>query len=126
MHELSITQNLLDLALRHADGKTVTDLHLVIGQLSSFMDDSVQFYWDIIAKGTPAEGARLHFRRIAAELKCRDCGQQFDLEGDSFACPTCNSMNVEVVGGDAFLLESIEVETESTKEAQFERDDTGS
>ena len=58
MHELTVTESLLELALRHAktnDTKRINDLYLVIGQLSSIVDDSVQFYWDIIAKNTLAE-----------------------------------------------------------------------
>jgi hydrogenase nickel incorporation protein HypA/HybF len=113
MHELSVTQSLLDIALRHADGKRITDLHLVIGQLSSIVDDSIQFYWDMIAKDTQAEGARLHFKRVPAEMQCRDCGERFTLGKDDFACPKCGGINVQVVAGEEFLLESIEVETEA-------------
>ena len=64
MHELSITESILDITLRHArqaGAGRVTNLYLVIGQLASIVDDSVQFYWDIVAKGTLAEGAHLHF-----------------------------------------------------------------
>jgi hydrogenase nickel incorporation protein HypA/HybF len=73
MHELTITESLLEIVLRHADkagAHRVRDLFLVIGQLSSIVDDSVQFYWDIISDGTIAEGAKLHFNRIATEIEC--------------------------------------------------------
>ena len=75
MHELAVTENLLALALKHASlvssaadaaaapTPRISSLHIVIGQLSSIIDDSVQFYWDIIAKDTPAQSARLHFQR---------------------------------------------------------------
>ncbi|HEX2994458.1 MAG TPA: hydrogenase maturation nickel metallochaperone HypA, partial [Anaerolineales bacterium] len=73
MHELAVTQSILDLALKHADqaaAKRVTDIHIVMGELSSNVDDSIQFYWEIIAKGTLAEGAQLHFQRVPAEFEC--------------------------------------------------------
>ena len=76
MHELPVTDNLLEITLRHAKSaraKRVTDLYLVVGQLSSIIDDSIQFYWDIIAKDSIAEGAALHFRRIPVQLECRNC-----------------------------------------------------
>jgi hydrogenase nickel incorporation protein HypA/HybF len=112
MHELSVTQSLLDITLRHADGKRVTDIYLVMGQLSSFVDESVQFYWDMMSEGTLAEKARLHFQRIPAEMRCQDCDERFGIGREDFTCPKCGSAKVEVVAGDEFLIESIEVEAE--------------
>ena len=70
MHELPVTESILENTLRHARGAKavgVTDVYLVIGQLSSIIDDSVQFYWDMISEGTIAEGASLHFKRILSD-----------------------------------------------------------
>ena len=77
MHELAVTQSILDISLRHASeagAKRITDINLVVGQFSSIVDDSVQFYWDIIAKETIAYGATLHFNRIPGEMTCGSCG----------------------------------------------------
>ena len=114
MHELPVTQSILDIALRHAQeakATRVTDLHLVIGKLSYVMDDSVQFYWDIIAKDTIAEGAQLHFRRVPTEFLCLDCSRRYAPDGEILACPNCQSVRVKIVAGDEFRLESIDVET---------------
>ncbi len=114
MHELAVAENILEIALRHgerAGARKITDLHLVIGELSSIIDDSIQFYWDIIAKGTLAEGARLHFKRIGAQLKCKNCGHQYPLSGDDFSCTACKSYQVEFISGNEFYFEAIEVET---------------
>ena len=113
MHELAVTENLLEIALRHGEaaGATrVTDLYLRIGWLSSFVDDSVQFYWDIISKGTICEGAILHFERIPAQLKCLDCGTAYTLNGETQPCPHCGSLRVKVLQGDEFKLDSIAVD----------------
>ena len=59
----------------------ITDIRLVIGQLSTVVDDSVQFYWDILSAGTAAEGGTLHFQRVPARLVCRDCGEAYSLPG---------------------------------------------
>lgn len=112
MHELSVTESLLELAIRHAQSaraKRITDLHLVIGQLSSIVDDSVQFYWDIVSKDTIAEGARLHFERVPARLLCLECGQEYS-PGEALTCPACSGSRVRVVAGEEFRLDSIEVE----------------
>lgn len=113
MHELSVTESILEIALRHAQNagaKKVVNLYLVIGQLSSIIDDSVQFYWDFVSKDTPAQGARLHFRRIPAEFRCLDCGEDYILVKGELGCPTCASANVKVLAGEEFYLEAIEVE----------------
>ena len=119
MHELSITQNILEIALRYghqAEAKKITDLYLVIGQLSSVIDESVQFYWDMIAKDSIAEGARLHFKRIPALLECQECKNSYTLNGKQLAgCPYCESIKVKVVEGKEFQLESIEIEKEENK-----------
>lgn len=120
MHELAITENILNIAVDHAqqaDAARVTDLYLVIGQLSSIVDDSVQFYWDIISKGTLCAGAQLHFERIPATLRCRDCQQTYILARELTACPHCDSVRVEVLTGEEFRLDSIEIESE--KEAEM-------
>ena len=114
MHELSITQQILAIAVKHgekAQAQKITDLHLVIGQLSSVIDDSVQFYWDMIAEDTLCQGAKLHFERIPAVLECRDCCEQYALDDGSLtSCPQCDSISVNVIRGKEFRLDSIEIE----------------
>ncbi len=114
MHELSITQSILEIAVRHgqqANASRITHLHLVIGQLSSVVDESVQFYWDMIAEGTLARGAQLHFQRIPARLECLECGQVYTLDSRELeGCPACESVKVKVIAGNEFRLESIEIE----------------
>jgi hydrogenase nickel incorporation protein HypA/HybF len=113
MHELAITENILAIAQKHAKGQRITALHLVIGQMASIVDDSVQFYWDTISQGTSAEGAKLHFRRIPTEFKCRDCEVCFTPIKDNYTCPNCGSLRLIIVAGEEFFLESIEVITEN-------------
>lgn len=114
MHELAVTESILEIAIRHATkakaGK-ITDLYLVIGQLSSIVDDSVGFYWDLIAKDTIAEGAQLHFRRLPTELKCKGCEGIFHPKAGDFTCPKCGGMEVKILSGDEFYMEAIEVDS---------------
>jgi len=112
MHELPITENILKIACEHAQeggAKQVTDIYLVIGDLSSIVDDSVQFYWDFISKDSICEHAVLHFRRIPAVMECESCHHQFELNGDLTPCPVCNSIQIHLISGDEFYIESIDV-----------------
>lgn len=113
MHELAVTQNILEIALKHGSlsrASRITDLYIVIGQLSSIIDDSVQFFWDLVAKETIAEGARLHFIRLPVKLQCKECNYEFELPNDQYVCPKCQQGKIKIVSGDEFYLESIEIE----------------
>ena len=113
MHELPVTENILEIATRHAreaGAKRISSIHLVIGQLSTIVDDSVQFYWDIVSKGTSAEGALLHFKRIPTETECLACQQRYAPSGDDMACPVCGSTQIKIVAGEEFYMEAIEIE----------------
>lgn len=118
MHELAVTENILDIATRHAvqaNASRVTDINITIGRLSSIVDDSVQFYWDIVSKDTICQGATLHFLRIPARLQCLDCGHEYILESELTPCPSCGGVRVNTLSGNEFWLESLEIERESDK-----------
>jgi len=113
MHEYAITESLLktasDYASRNA-AKRVLCLNLVIGELSGIIDESVQFYWDMISEDSICEHAKLIFEKMPAKFRCLDCQLEFEMDGELNPCPACQSINIKVVTGDEFLLKSIEIE----------------
>lgn len=116
MHELAVTESILEIANRHAaeaGAIKITNIYITLGRLSTIVDDSVQFYWDIISKSTLCEGARLHFKRVPARMHCNDCSQDFEMEDELAPCPKCGSINLTLISGDEFFLESIEIEKET-------------
>jgi hydrogenase nickel incorporation protein HypA/HybF len=123
MHELGVTQRILEIALAHAQGRRITDIYLVIGEMSSMVDDSVQFYWEIIAQDSPAQDAVLHFERVQAEFQCEDCQAVYLLRESDLICPRCGSSHVRLVRGDEFYLAAIDVDEE--KEGQYADENTG-
>lgn len=113
MHEMAITQEVLKLTLdeaHKADAQTVKQINLVIGDLSSIIDDSVQFYFDFLSQETIARGAKLIFRRIPLQVRCRRCMYVFTPKTDLWQCPKCQQHDVDIVSGKEFYLDSIEVE----------------
>lgn len=115
MHELSVTESILSIALKHArqaSATRVTDIHVVLGQLSTVVDNSIQFYWDVISQDTICKGAQLHFQRIPARLGCQDCGHEFNLQDSLSPCPQCGSFHLNILSGEEFWLDSIEIEKE--------------
>ena len=120
MHELALTQSVLAISLQHAQAHgaaQITAVRLVIGRYASLLDDSIQFYWDLISAETIAAGARLHFRRVPVELECRKCGWRYAPGPATFDCPNCASASVRIVQGEEFYVESIEIETTPGQEA---------
>ncbi len=116
MHELPITQNILKIALRYGlenNATQITDLYLVIGQLSSVIDESIQFYWPIVGKDTIAAEATLHFKRIPAQLECQECQTAYTIpDGELTTCPECDSSHINILAGKEFQLESIGIEND--------------
>jgi hydrogenase nickel incorporation protein HypA/HybF len=114
MHELAITESILEIALRSARNTQATKIsriNLVIGEYSSIVDNSVQFYWDFVAQGTLAEGALLTFERTPATFHCLSCEQNYSPTEHSYHCPVCNSSSVQLVTGREFYVASIDVDT---------------
>ena len=115
MHELAVTESVLKIAIEHAEqagAERITSVTLVIGDMSSFVDDSIQFYFDLLTPGTLAEGAQLHFKRIAIQFRCRSCGEEFELQGRDWTCPKCSALGGTVIAGKEFYIESIIVKSE--------------
>jgi len=112
MHEMAITQTMLDMAVnkaREAGATAITQINLVIGDMSSVIDESVQFSFNFVCKGTLAEGARLNFKRIPIVVRCRSCGWEFTPAAANWKCPKCGEAGIEVIAGQEFYMESIEV-----------------
>lgn len=110
MHEFTLTQNLLDTALKNAQSKRIVHVNLLIGPFSEEREESIQFYWRDLAKGTPGEGAKLHFRHMKFDAKCLACGGSLSLENNGSICAYCQSDRSHPLNEDEVRLESIELE----------------
>jgi len=113
MHEMAITRSMLDLVLEETAksgyGK-VTEVNVVLGEMSGVVDSCVEFYFDFMSRDTPAEGARLNFRKMENQARCRKCGNIFKPRDIFWECDKCGSMEIEVTAGNELYIESIEVE----------------
>jgi len=113
MHELSITESILSIALEQAkvaQASKISKINLTIGELSGIVDECVQFYFDIISKDTIAAEASLSFYRPPTKLRCRSCATTFLPNNLDWACPNCHEVKIEIISGRECHVESIEVE----------------
>jgi hydrogenase nickel incorporation protein HypA/HybF len=109
MHELSVSSAVLDTVLKHADGRRVTVVSLRIGHLRQVVPDSLAFYFELVARETLCEGARLEQELVPALLRCEGCEREWDPEDAWFRCTGCGGPG-EVIAGNELEVESIEVE----------------
>jgi hydrogenase nickel incorporation protein HypA/HybF len=110
MHELSLSSAIVATVEKHADGRLVTLVSLRVGTLRQVVPDSLEFYFEFVARGTVCEGAKLEQEVVEAQLRCRDCGHEWSIDIPAFRCPSCNGSNVAIASGNEFEVESIEVE----------------
>ena len=108
MHELSITQSVVDTVSERTAGATVTGVHLVIGRLSGVVPDSVRFCFELVTAGTPLEQAHLEISQPGGRVHCRTCDGDFDTDDLILLC-RCGSADVTLVSGDELLIRSVEV-----------------
>jgi hydrogenase nickel incorporation protein HypA/HybF len=115
MHEGSLTEDLFEHVLIHASAahaRRVTHVTVTIGALSDATPESIQFYWESMAPGTIAGQAELEFATAPGTASCTTCGEKFEILEAYAACPKCGAFPVQVTGGNAVYLSSLEVETD--------------
>ena len=114
MHEYPITQQIIKIAedhAREAGAVKVSAIHLVVGDYSGFIGESIQMYFDVISEGTLCDGAKIEITRVKPKLKCEKCGTYFERKAFSFTCPLCGGEGGPTEIGKEFYIDSIEVET---------------
>jgi hydrogenase nickel incorporation protein HypA/HybF len=113
MHELAVTQSMFDLVMKEfkkVNATKVGRINIVVGEMTGIVGDSVQFYFNFLSEGTPAEGALVSVKKKPPKARCRKCGKSFKLENFNWTCSKCQGDELEITGGNELYLESIEVD----------------
>lgn len=113
MHELSLTQSIVELAIEHArreNAAAIRSITVAIGALSGVVADAVEFAFDVCSKGTMAEGARLEIRHIAGRGRCLECHEESELQTLTYTCPQCGSLALETVQGQEMQFTEMEID----------------
>ncbi len=103
MHELSITQGVVDICEKNAAGRRVTAVVLEIGALSGVIPEAC-------TRGTSLDGAKLIIERIPARGRCDDCAAEFSLKAYYEPCPGCGSFRVTILSGEELRVKELEVD----------------
>lgn len=108
MHELAITQSIVDMVVERTAGRRIASVRLQVGQLSGVVPDAVQFCYELVTAGTSLEGSVLEVDVTAGAGHCRTCGDAFVLDQLILLCP-CGSADVQIVAGQELQVTSVEV-----------------
>ena len=108
MHELAITESIVDAVTERLPDARITCVRLEIGALSGVVADSVRFCFDLVTEGTNVEGARLEITEVPGRCHCRVCGVDFEPEGPITLCP-CGSIEIKVLSGQELKIASVQV-----------------
>lgn len=108
MHELSLTESVVDTIVERMGDATVVRVALEIGALSGVVADSVRFCFDLVTEGTTLRGARLEVDEPRGTIRCRSCGEQSEVT-DLLAVCRCGAVEFDVVSGDQLRITEVEV-----------------
>ncbi len=110
MHELPAVEDQIRTLDEESENKGISqilEIHIVIGELSSYIGECVQMYFDLLSEGHSCENAKLIFHHTRARFKCISCGHEFDHDKD-FTCPLCGGESRLIKGtGREFLINKL-------------------
>ena len=102
MHELALSSAIVNTAVKHAGGRPVRVVRLRVGRLRQVIPDTLEFYFQFVARDSVCDGAVLEQEVVDAWLRCRPCGTEWAIEIPAFRCPTCSGSEVEIARGNEF------------------------
>jgi len=108
MHELAITEGVVEAVTSRLPDARVTCVRLEIGALSGVVADSVRFCFDLVTEGTNLEGSRLEITEPPGLCSCRVCGAKFAPDGPLLQC-RCGSIEITVLSGSELKITSVQV-----------------
>jgi hydrogenase nickel incorporation protein HypA/HybF len=106
MHELAITQSVVDAVTERTGRAPVATVRVRVGRLAGVVPEAMRFCFDLVTAGTPLEGASLEIEQPEGRGLCRTCGDDFPLADLVLLCP-CGSADVQVVAGRELAVASV-------------------
>ena len=113
MHEVSIAQSLLDIAIENCKKEGYKGIELIkvkIGKAAGIMPDSLLFSFEAMKVGTIAEKAVLVIDEIPISGYCDGCKSNFTVD-DAYviACPKCGHLSFKLETGRELNIDEMEV-----------------
>ena len=116
MHEYSIAQSIINITLAEAEkakAQKVVKVSLKIGDLTGVFPDSLSFCFELLSKGTIAEGATLTIENVPIRGYCSHCDKSFLIEDNHYLCQHCKNPTIELTSGRELQIDHLEVADET-------------
>lgn len=112
MHEMSLAEGIIQIveSQQLGQGDRVTSVTLSLGELAGVERDALEFGFEVVAKGTIAEGAKLIYDTVKGSAFCFPCGAQVPLAAKGDPCPKCHGYQLTVVDGTQMQVKSMELQ----------------
>lgn len=115
MHEMSIAQSILHMALEEAKKQNCNRLISVkidCGILSGIMPEALLLCFEALVKDTPHSMAKLEIEKIPLKLRCSFCNYVFGEDSQNalyMPCPKCGeNFGLMIETGKELILSKIE------------------
>ncbi|MGH7874122.1 MAG: hydrogenase maturation nickel metallochaperone HypA [Candidatus Binatia bacterium] len=108
MHEYGMCDGIVDAVQRRAAGRRVARVKVRVGVMHRIVDDVFKEAFAHAAAGSEAENALVDIVAVPVRAVCRSCGANFDALDFAAVCASCNGVNLDLIGGDELVLESIQ------------------
>jgi hydrogenase nickel incorporation protein HypA/HybF len=112
MHEMSLCEGIRqvveDQARQHTI-KAVKRIRLEIGSFSGVEKPALEFAFDVVMRGSVAEGATLEMIDLPGRAMCYDCMKEVGIDQRLDPCPDCGGGRLMPVSGDEMKIKDMEV-----------------
>ncbi|MBK9244226.1 MAG: hydrogenase maturation nickel metallochaperone HypA [Burkholderiales bacterium] len=112
MHEMSLAEGVLGVvadAARANHPCTVRTVRLQIGALAAVELDALRFAFEVVKRGSVADGARLDIVEVPGSAWCMQCSRSVAIAGRTDPCPECGSWQLQVTGGSEMRVMELEL-----------------
>lgn len=127
MHELGMCEGVVEAVERRAKGRKVTRLCLRVGTMHRVVPEAFGQAFEMAATGSVAQDAEVDLTFMPVRTACRSCKTETESEDFVPLCQRCGSADVDIVGGQELMLESLEyaalIEEQVEDEVALEEDD---
>lgn len=112
MHEMSLAEGIRTIvqeqARQHGFAR-VTRLRLEIGRFAGVEKSALAFAFDVVMRGSPAEGATLEMIDLPGQALCYDCLKAVQIDDRLAPCPLCGGGRLMPEGGNEMRIRDMEV-----------------